>query len=175
MNLTKMRAQMLEFDGRATTVLTEIEARYGENSDYVDTLIVLIGDVDTNLSDGSTWLIKAWLVKNKELSANQTGKLVDALPEISSWQAQLHICQSVRHLSIKSAQSLILVQWLLDFNEHCRPFLRAWSVDAIVAVAQMHNQHAELARKVLDNALEDNASSVRARARSLSQAFDLQC
>lgn len=171
MNTGQVRLAMSEFDGRATTVLTEIEAKYSKEAGYVDALIDLIDDANAHLSEGSTWLLKAKLDKNETLSDKQTSNFLSALPTVSSWQAQLHICQSIRHLSIGLTEASTLIKWLQALMKHRRPFLRAWSVDAIIAVAQQHNQYADLARNALEHALGDDAASVRARARSLSKMF----
>lgn len=166
-----MRILLSEFDGRATTILTQIETKYGQDTGYVNSLIELMGDEDTPQSEGATWLLKAWLDKRKTFSESQTTQFLKTLPCVSSWQAQLHVCQSVRHLSVDQSDVLPTVDWLRALLHHKRPFLRAWSLDAIVAVASSHKTYADFAMNALKEAVQDDAASVRARARSLLKSF----
>lgn len=171
MTPTQMQNLLSEFDGRATTILTEIEARCGQQAGYVDALIGFVAAEDANLSEGATWLLKAWLDDKKLLSVSQTRSFLSAVPKVSSWQAQLHICQSIRYLSLPRSDILQIIDWLKPLLHHKRPFLRAWSLDAIVAIAQSHPNYRDLAVEALANAEQDDAASVRARARSLLKPF----
>lgn len=165
----KLRDRLAAYDGRATTLLTEAAAAFGRHPGYLDDLIALANDAEQFVSDGSTWLIKHHLEAGQTLSAAQTTALLAQAERLTGWTAMLHLCQSVRDLTIAEADADALARWLRPLLEHQRPFLRAWSLDALCAVAEQWPRFATDARDALARASDDRAASVRARARNLAR------
>jgi len=165
--LQTLRARLSEYDGKATTFLGEAEAQYGDVEGYLDALIELLGDKDGHLANGASWLIKSALEQEKLLTAEQVRALTAQLVSIEDWAAQLHICQSVRHVRVPEESAAKLAQWLDKLLDNKRPFLRAWSLDALSALAIQHSEYAGLFNSALQVAHGDDAASVRARARQL--------
>lgn len=114
------------------TVLSEARAAFASEADYPQWLAELAGDVDWRVSSGSTWLLLDHLKQGKSLSAAPLQKLVDSLDDLSHWSAQLHVCQSIRHLELGAAEASHLADWLATMLKHKRPFIRAWALDAMV-------------------------------------------
>ncbi|WP_343757995.1 hypothetical protein, partial [Parasphingorhabdus litoris] len=119
------------FDGKAVTLLGEIEAEYRGEANYLDALIALAAHDQAEVSSGATWLIKAALEGGEALSPAQSEALWDEIPAIRYWQAQLHVCQSAAHLTFSADGAATMDRWLTPLLHHDRPFLRAWSVDAL--------------------------------------------
>jgi len=165
--------QLLEdlraYDGKAITILGEIEARYGSTDSYAADLVGLAAHDVATVSDGATWLLKAHLEGGGRLSAAATRRLFENLDKITAWQAQLHLCQMMEHVDVSVAQAAAVVAWLTPLQQHKRPFLRAWSMSALQHVAAQHPKFAEEAAAALALAEADNAASVRARARNARQ------
>ena len=161
-------ARLDEFDGKAITILGEIEAAFGQEDGFLSEMAALADHPQSNIADGATWLVKSALDNGGSLSAEDTAILLAHLPDGASWGAQLHVCQCIGRLELSPDQLAMLVQWLEPILAHQRPFLRAWSLDALWALARLDpalRDRAEAARKT---ALEDDAASVRARARNLA-------
>ncbi|MFK8033272.1 MAG: hypothetical protein AB8B94_03930 [Hyphomicrobiales bacterium] len=138
MNPAELHALLSKFDGRTTTSLTDIEVAHGHEDGYVNSLIFLIGNGETNQSDGATWLIKAWLEQNKPFSKAQSDQLIERLPLIDCWQSQLHICQSIKNLTISASEASHVCEWLHGLLRHEKPFLRAWSLNALIVISNTH-------------------------------------
>lgn len=167
LDLGTLKTRLLAFDGRGLSVLGEIEAACMHEDGYCDFLIELCGDPEGAVSSGATWLIKARMERGEALSRAQTNTLVLRLPSIQDWAAQLHICQSVGGLTVGPAEAAKFVSWLTPLLAHKRPFLRAWSLDALCQIARDNADCAEEARTALTAAADDTAASVRARARNI--------
>jgi len=165
----EIRSKIAEFDRRSPSVLGETEAQFGRERGYLTALIGLAGDQNAPVSSGSTWLIKSHLEAGGSLSPSQVAKLLGQLDLIKEWDAQLHICQSVRLLTIAGAEVALLAIWLTPLMSNSRPFLRAWSLDAVCRLAAEHPLYDDLAQKALAAGLDDGAASVRARARRLQK------
>ena len=133
-----LRARLTAFDGRATTILGEAEARFRSRPDYVANLVSLAGDPEPAVSSGATWLIKAHLDAGGTLPAAEGAALLSRLDAIAAWQAQLHLCQIARYLSLEAEQARSFADWLEPLLEHERSFLRAWSLDALCRLALRH-------------------------------------
>jgi hypothetical protein len=161
--LTRLQA----FDGRAVSILGEVEADYRGEAEYRDALIALAAHDQAQVSSGATWLIKAALERGEALSAAQSEALWDEIPAIRYWQAQLHICQSAAYLTFSADGAATMDRWLTPLLHHHRPFLRAWSVDALCRIAAQHPEYGHAARDAARAAAKDSAASVRARVRQL--------
>lgn len=163
----KLRQLLLNFDGRALTILGEIEAAFGARCDYVDQLLSLAADNVDTVSSGATWLLKSRLEQQGELSAGQTETLILGINAVRDWSAQLHLCQSIRFLTVTEPLAEPLVSWLEPLLAHPRPFLRAWSLDALCHVAKHNARFMTKAQHALETARADPAASVKARARNI--------
>ena len=169
--ISDLRHDLLAFDGRNLTVLGEIAARYEGNIGYLDDLVGLADGTDGRVSDGATWLIKAYLEASGELTKLQGRMLISKLETVESWTSQLHLCQMARYLNPNTQEAEEIVRWLLPLLSLGRPFLRAWSLDALCHVSALHSAYANKAEEALDAATRDPAASVRARAKNLRVSY----
>jgi len=156
------------FDGKAITLLGQIEAEFGNDPEYLAALIDLLPSDQAHLENGATWLIKDRLERGDKLSQTRTDQLAAMAPTLTDWQAQLHLAQLARHLHPSPAPARVLALEMIELLDHERPFLRAWSLDALVHLAAIYPDFEARAETAKSAALEDEAASVRARARSLS-------
>ena len=163
--MNTLEAALKSYDGKATGILSEIRASFGGRPAFLAELVRLAAHDDAPVSDGATWLIKNLLEDGVRLTRSQTEDLVGRLKAMSSWQAQLHICQSVRYLEASAPLADACADWLTPLLQSDRPFLRAWSMDALHHLAVRSANLAGRAEAALDAAEQDPAASVRARAR----------
>ena len=153
------------YDGKATEVLAEIRAAFSARQTFLSELVSLASHEKAAISDGATWLIKALLDDGGRLTDSEAEALLGRLDAITSWQAQLHICQSVRHLAVPKHLASNCADWFEALLKSKRPFLRAWSMDALQELASRDAMLGDRAKDVLRAAERDPAASVRARAR----------
>ncbi len=171
--ISDLRRDLLAFDGRNLTALGEIAARHEGNLGYLDGLVALADGTNGQVSDGATWLVKAYLEAGGELTKPQCGMLISKLETVENWVSKLHLCQVVRYLSPNVQEAEEIVRWLLPLLSHDRPFLRAWSLDALCHVSALNSAYANRAVEALNSAIRDPAASVRARAKNLRTSYKL--
>ncbi len=164
-----LHAWLDEYDGRSVSLLSEAEALFGGQADYVDTLIGLAGDGQNHIAGGATWLLKHHVEGGGNLSPEQTAALLANVREAKGWEALLHVCQSIRYLDIETGLAADLVGWVEPLLADQRPFVRAWALDALCAVAERCPAYKEQAGAALEIAANDPGASVRARARRLKK------
>lgn len=169
--ISDLRRDLLAFDGRNLTVLGEIAAHHEGDIGYLDGLVALADATDGRVFDGATWLLKAYLEAGGELTKLQCRMLISKLETVENWTTQLHLCQVVRYLSPNRQEAQEIVRWLLPLLSHDRPFLRAWSLDALYHVSARYSAYANRAEEALNSATRDPAASVRARAKNLRTSF----
>lgn len=163
--MKRLRDALANFDGKAVSMLSEIRAELGGRKTFVAELVSLAGDDEGAIADGATWLIKNLLDEGARLTPSQTADLINRLDAITTWQAQLHICQSAGQLDVQVQQTGAFANWLTPLLRSDRPFLRAWSMDALQHLAARNAKLKRRAAAALDAAEQDSKASVRARAR----------
>lgn len=168
--LEQIREQLGSYDGRSVSMLSELADQYQGSAPFIDAIISLSADATDTISDGATHMIKIHVDGGGALSAKQTGALVKNCGAVTSWQAQLHICQVIARLTLSASQAAALASWLKPLLSHQRPFLRAWALDALCAIAQVNDGFKKQALDALTAAENDKAASVRARARHISRS-----
>ncbi|WP_421723142.1 hypothetical protein [Bauldia sp.] len=163
--MSTIEEALARFDGKATTILSEIRAKFGGEPTFVSEVVRLASAKNPQISDGSTWLIKNCLEDGVRLTPSQTEDLVAHLDAVTSWQAQLHICQSLQYMEIPARLADLFAAWLTPLLRSDRPFLRAWSMDALQHLASRSPKLSRQAEDALETAGRDSSASVRARAR----------
>lgn len=163
--MADLKTVLQDYDGRALTLLSEARARYGQSENFIGDLVSLMGAEDKFISEGAIWLIKNCAEDGVQLRSENVAGIVARLGAISSWQSALLLCQTARFFQFQEPQARTFGLWASRFLEHSRPFLRAWSMDAIQHAARQAPDLAPLAAKALTRAGDDKAASVRARAR----------
>lgn len=159
-----------QFDGKNISTLSEARMACRDRPDYLDVLIALCRDTRGCFADGASWMLKAELEDGTALAADQIENLSQALKAVPTWQAWLHICQMIDHLSLTAPQAQRFVDWGQGLRDHKRPFLRAWSLHLLVFIAKEFPTYADAAEQALILAEQDTAASVRARARQLRKS-----
>ena len=168
--MSDLKQALLAFDGKATTILAEIRARFGERTGFLGELAALTGSPDGFVSDGATWLIKNCAESGVRPAPADITAIIARLDEVSTWQAALHLCQSAEFFAFTPDQARRFAQWAARFLDHQRPFLRAWSMNALQHAAMRAPDLAPLAEAALAGAEGDASASVRARARKVRAA-----
>ncbi len=148
--------------------------RFSRHARYIDALIELSSDVSENISVGATWMIKQSLENGALFSRSQCLQLARKLEALTTWDAQLHVCQSIQYLQICKSEAGQFADWLIPLCAHDRAFLRAWAMDGLVRIARIDDTLASEAGGWLKRAKNDPAASVRARARRLEAEFKRQ-
>ena len=163
-----LETALCRYDGKAITILGQIQAEFGADPAYLDGLLEAVRHSGPNVASGATWLLLDHVNSGGALTPDQTETLVGAFAALTDWSARLHIAQMIRHLNPPKASRRILAAELTEHLTHERPFLRAWSLDALVHLAKIDPAYTAEAQAALAAAQEDPAASVRARARNLT-------
>ena len=171
--LTSLRFALSEFDGRALTVLGETAAKFQNQSRFLKNLVVLSSDADEHVSSGATWILKSRFEAGDRLTAQNSRLLFSNIGKIQNWAAQLLICQSAAYFRPDAKSAGQFVQWLTERLDHERPFIRAWSLDALCRMARQYPEHAIKAEQALEQAANDPAGSVKARIRNINSETHL--
>ena len=95
-------------------------------------------------------------------------EILKLLPAMDEWQARLHILQSIRFLRISGRATEGLRAELLRLAKEGNNFVRAWAYDGLHRLGSQHPEFAEEAEVLLQDALEFEAPSVKARIRNLA-------
>lgn len=159
--------ELRDYDGRSQTILSEVANRHRGEADFLSRLVGLALDDEPVLSVGATWILKAELAQGAVLAQKDADRLVRGLERIGAWQAQLHVCQSIVHMTVHTELAPVMESWLTSLLDTPRPFLRAWASDALCRLRGASPQTAAL----LERMELDDAASVRARVRNLKREF----
>ena len=165
--ISELLEALRAFDGKAVSILSEARARFGGSDDFLGELATLVASQEGSVSDGATWLIKNCAESGVVPGPEAVAAIVARLDGVDSWGAVLHLCQTAEYFAFTPDQARRFGEWAAEFLDHKRPFLRAWSMDALQRAARQAPDLAPLAEKALIGAESDSAASVRARARNV--------
>lgn len=162
--------RVLEFDGKATASLEAACTAVGRDFNGFAQLFDLAASKDSRLQIAATWAIRKLLELGAEMTAKYCTTFIETAAQQTAWEAQLHIVQSVQFIRNESLDTQKLAAIISPWHKAKRPFLRAWTLDALCHLAQQNPSLKDSAAALLANAEEDPAASVRARARNLKKA-----
>ena len=87
------------------------------------------------------------------------------LGRLTHWGAILHVLQALDVYDRPLPEGPALARFAQSHITHERPFARAWAVNALCVLAIHHPEFRAAAETARNDALNDTAASVRARAR----------
>lgn len=166
--IKELSGSIAEFDGKSPSILSEVDVKFSTHKSYVDALIVLSASKTDSISSGATWLLKSTIEKGTRLTSKQAEEIVERIPKISDWSAQLHICQTLHAIPTTAVSLPTLLNWLRPLTSHKRPFVRAWAISAFCGLASEHSDLLDEANEYLGQGGNDPAASVRARMRNIT-------
>ncbi len=162
--------RVLEFDGKTTGSLEAACKAVGKDFTAFERLFELADSQDTRLQIAATWALRKLLELGAEMTAEQSAAFIETAAAQSAWEAQLHIVQSVQFIRNEDLNTRRLAETITPWHAAKRPFLRAWTLDALCHLAQRDTSLKGSAAAMLAKADDDPAASVRARARNLKKA-----
>ena len=168
--ITGLRDALRETDPSSKAALESLAHTYGAN--VLDDLVILTASDETEVSRGASWLLKRALESGACLSDAQLVTVIQISPDAAHWETALHICQSIRFANPEKSTAQRAGRWLAPYLDHKRPFLRAWSLDGLCALAALFPRLKSDAEAALEKGREDPAASVRARARRLQKEIE---
>ena len=160
---------------RETKRLELLHARWVEEAPRSVTaasrLVELCSDDDANTQIGASWLLRARLEQldatDVDIGPGFVAELAAHLPAIREPWARQHVCQCLGVLVIPAPHAPEFTTFLRAAADAEPKFLRAWGLDGFVRLSWQHPELAAEASERLRSAEEDEAASVRARARNL--------
>jgi len=153
------------WDGKSADDITAIYFDYCEAPDFTNTIINLIEDVETQ--NGATWLLKKHLESVETLTTQQVKQIYNCLTKLDHWEAKLHILQSMPYLPIAAKQKNLVESFLRICLKDKNKFVRAWVYNGFFELARQFPEYQKEVDTMLSEALEKEASSVKARIRNI--------
>lgn len=176
--ISALRSELAAIDGvrdtaRLEALHAELTADAPRDAALTRKLAELCAVDDDNVQVGASWLLRARLEALAAADARPTpafvGKLAALLPELRDKWARQHLCQCLSLLDVPADAAPAFARFLRDAAGDPAKFLRAWGVDGFVRLSWRHPELADEARELLARADDDEAASVRARARGLAR------
>lgn len=164
--------RVLEFDGKTTGSLEAACKAAGPDFTGFARLLELAASEDSRLQIAATWAIRKLLELGAEITAEQSATFIETAAVQIAWEARLHIVQSVQFIRNEDFDTRKLAEIITPWHLAKRPFLRAWTLDALCRLAQRDPSLKDSAAALLAKADDDPAASVRARVRNLRKAMD---
>lgn len=160
-----IRASLANFEGKAVSMLSEASLAFRDDSKYAHALISLFDDIEENTQIGASWLWLDHVKTHRQLPTKDLDALSTHLEDLTSWMAALHVFQALDAYDSAHPIASDLAAFCRSYLSHDRPFLRAWSMNALCRLALVHDDLKPDADRARKAALIDEAASVRARAR----------
>lgn len=165
--------RVLEFDGKTTGSLEAACKAAGQDFNRFERLFALAASQDTRLQIAATWTLRKLLELGAEMTAAHCAAFVEIAAAQTAWEAQLHIAQSVQFIRNEDLNAQQLTEIIMPWQESKRPFLRAWTIDALCHLAQQDAALTPLAKSLMAKGETDPGASVRARVRNLRKSMIL--
>ena len=115
----------------------------------------------------ATALLKRYLAAGAVLPAKEVGRLLDLLPALARWEAQLQVLQMLPELQIPKACADTLADCLRAFISSRNKLIRAWAYGGLHRLASLHPEYAPEVRPLLEEIARTGPAAVRARLRQL--------
>ncbi len=155
------------WDGRSADDIEAVYLRFRDESGFAANTIELSGLAE--LETGATWLLKKHFENGGRLSAQQTTRLFELAVGLTTWEARLHLLQSLLYLRIAETDRQAVEAWLRKGLADQNKFVRAWAYSGFHELARQYPDYRDEVGRLFEMALRDEAASVKARIRNLAR------
>lgn len=166
-------AELSKFDGKHREPLEKLASQVAHDVQVVDLLVAAAESDVGKLQAGATWVIKRLCDSGKHFSATETRSVLKLIPKVGNVEAKLHLLQLLPNLKVSKRQAWTLFGVIEEFlNAEENKFLRAWSYNALIDLADKEPQLRDRASAYAGVAREEESASVKARIRNAAKAVD---
>ncbi len=156
--------RLMEWDGKSAAYLKQLAEDQGQASGYLEDVIHLCHDPNPRVHTGATWLLKHAIGRGAQVPFS---RVKDAVHPQISWEARLHIFQSLSAMDLTSDQVGDLVPVIQEALTSKRAILRAWALDALYRCALVSPEVEGLWEVAASQAMAKEKASVKARLRNI--------
>lgn len=161
----KLPQEIANWDGKSVEALQAIYDCHGLEAGFGTELVPLLKE--PGLERGASWLLKLYLEEGGVLSPAEVKRVFQSLSEVEEWETALHLLQSLPYLTIGKRDLKQVEAFLRRCLASENKFVRAWAYNGFYELSLQHPQFKAEADQLLEQALEDEAASVKARVRNI--------
>ena len=161
----ELKQAIADWDGKAVAAIVAIYGRFSLTPTFIPQLIQFLAQEPLQM--GASWLLKHHFENNRQLTQGEIADIYQLLPELKHWSSKLHILQCIPFMPIAAAQAAQVHQFLETCVTDKNKMVRAWAYNGFYELAVQHESYKAEAKQRLDNALTDEAASVKARVRNV--------
>lgn len=165
--MTTLQQAIAEWDGKSADYIGNVFEQHHTEATFVDELIELLQLV--SLQKGASWCLKKYTETDRNLDAFQVETIYALLPQLEHWETKLHLLQSISALPIPAVQKANVETFLRECLADKNKFVRAWAYNGFYHLALQHEEYEHEVRQLLEQAMQNEAPSVKARVRNLRQ------
>lgn len=155
-----------DFTGSEISLLSEARVRLHKEDAFIAATASLLTEEDDLLQRAGGWLLLETVRAGEHSAGTVLSLIAKDVMQLSDWQAVLTILQMFDELDVPVTGADDLAGFATGYLTHKRPFLRAWSMNALCRLSHHHPHLLPAARTAHNAAISDSAASVRARARN---------
>ncbi|ARU56424.1 hypothetical protein OLMES_2361 [Oleiphilus messinensis] len=160
-----IRPEVSAWDGKSAAAIRAVFNWYVQDVFFIDELVALLAE--RQCQKGATWLLKACIEDDHTVSAQQSAIILEQIDVLACWESKLHVLQILPALKIDALHKLKLERFLRDALNAKNKFVRAWAYNGFIVLATQYPEYQPEAEKLIDNAMQDEAPSVKARIRQV--------
>lgn len=163
--MTALHDYLAQWDGKSADYLADGMERFVDCNDLADRLLDAC-DVP-ELQAAATWLLRHHLEQGSDLTENQTARLIAQMAQLVSWEARLHVLQTLPQLAIPDGLADPVQAFLVQGMTDKKTFVRAWSYGGALILARQHTRFIDWAEEACRRAQQTESASVKARLRQM--------
>lgn len=164
-----IQQEITNWDGKSVDDLQAVFDCYSQDAGFGAELVQLLKE--SSLQLGASWLLKRFLETGHKLSTGDLKLVYNSLSDLEEWGAELHLLQCLPYLKIGKSQVKKLESFLRGCVASQNKFVRAWAYNGFYELALQHPRFKAEVDLMLEQALEDEAASVKARIRNIRKVF----
>lgn len=161
----ELEQEIASWNKKSADDILEIYGRHASSPSFIPDLIPLIAQEATQ--SGATWLLKQYFEDGNRLAQADINTVYQSLPQLEEWEAKLHILQSIPYMPIPASEAARVHSFLHQCVTDTKKFVRAWAYNGFDELATQHQEFAAETEQLLESALQDEATSVKARVRNI--------
>ncbi len=152
--------------------LQEFVAQAIENNRLVAEIVALSNHNSANIAARAIWIVRKLTETSPELLSKYKPILLHDLTQSPFWEVKAELCHIIPRLKLDYKEIKGAIAFFKNNLNDKSKIVKAWSLDALYELSKIEAKIGPEVLKLLQSALEDEAASVRARARNILKKSD---
>ena len=153
-----IESEIESWDGKSSVDIEAVYNRHLTRKEFLSIVVHLL-EIE-HLQCGASWLLKHYFENEGAIDSMQASDILGKLYKLVTWEAKLHILQSLPYIPISIDRKEGVEYFLRNNLTSDNKFVRAWTYNCFYLLSRQFSEYEQETKRFFEMAMKDEVPSV---------------